>query len=224
MIQDSAISKLAHVCRRTQAARKAWGQFLVQFSWNWFGTVTFRNRMSREKAWQICHSFLCGIQNASNTPLGWFAVEGRGSLNGRLHLHFLLAGIPTLQPRECERSWFRLAGGPQPLSSMTTTEVRLTTVLGICTNQVSSTTSAITFPGSGSRRNQLASSVLRTLKINASKTLTSLLQASNRRPDLAMAAAQFSVEVKQEFNPSARVDGFAHKEKIWATRLRPPRL
>ena len=109
-MQDSAIAKLAHVRRQIKAARKGWGEFLVQFSWNWFGTITFRNRVSREKAWQTCHSFLRGIQNTSNTPVGWFAVEGRGSLNGRLHFHILLAGIPSLETRECERVWFRLAG------------------------------------------------------------------------------------------------------------------
>lgn len=109
-MQDSTIAKLEHFRQQTKATRKEWGEFLVQFLWSWFGTVTFRRRVSREQAWQICHSFLCRIQNASNAPVGWFAVEGRGSLNRRLHFHLLLAGVPNLETHEWERVWFRLAG------------------------------------------------------------------------------------------------------------------
>jgi hypothetical protein len=106
---DSSISRFARTRQQTRLARKAWGAFLTEFLWSWFGTLTFRDRISRETAWRTCHAYLCNIQNA-NSPLGWFVVEGRGRLLGRLHFHFLLAGTPNIGPRECEQAWFRLGG------------------------------------------------------------------------------------------------------------------
>jgi hypothetical protein len=108
---DSAISRLRRIHQQTRAAREVWGIFLSEFLWQWFGTLTLRDQVSREAAWKTCHAFLHEIQDASASPLGWFVVEGRGRFLGRLHFHFLLAGIPdSIGPREYERAWFRLAG------------------------------------------------------------------------------------------------------------------
>jgi len=88
---------------------REWGEFLNTFSWNWYCTLTFRYMISPGLARQYYRDFFADIQNVSDSPLGWFAVEERGSL-GRLHVHALLIGMEHLNRREWERAWFKRAG------------------------------------------------------------------------------------------------------------------
>jgi hypothetical protein len=112
LAHNTQILRLARSCQQNKEARTAWGQFLTEFMWEWFATLTFRKSICPELAWRRCRAFLDEIQNASNCHLGWFAVEGRGVL-GRFHLHALLVGCAHLRPREWERAWFRQAGTAQ---------------------------------------------------------------------------------------------------------------
>ena len=110
--QESYTLYRAFRCDYQQAwsVRKAWGAFLAAFSWRWFGTLTFRMRVSRETAWRTLHAFMSEIQGPADSSLGWFVVEGTGTLFGRIHFHFLVTGTPASDRRDCERMWFRLAG------------------------------------------------------------------------------------------------------------------
>jgi hypothetical protein len=96
--------------RQPSPARQAWGEFLQEFRWQWFVTLTFRHQISTGTAWQICREFLCNTQNISRYPLGWFAVGGRVARCHRLHFHLLLAGARDLRSRELERNWYGRAG------------------------------------------------------------------------------------------------------------------
>src|SRR3954471_22086969 len=91
---------------------RSWAAFLSKFDWKWFVTLTFRHPLSAARAHLCFTAFIAEMENASNSPLFWFAVEERGA-TGRVHIHLLVLGVDPRLKRKWEATWFSCAGTAQ---------------------------------------------------------------------------------------------------------------
>jgi hypothetical protein len=65
----------------------AWGEFLSQFCWNWFVTLTFRDYVKSFRAHRLFGYFVRDIEKAAGQPIIWFRADEIGPQGGRFHMH-----------------------------------------------------------------------------------------------------------------------------------------
>jgi hypothetical protein len=88
----------------------AWGQFLSQFSWDWFLTLTFRDPVKSFRAHRLFGYFVRDIECAANQPIIWFRADEIGSQGGRFHMHALMGNVAHLRRMFWIDRWGDLAG------------------------------------------------------------------------------------------------------------------
>lgn len=89
---------------------EAWGQFLSQFPWDWFVTLTFREPVPSFRAYRMFRRFVADIERAAGLPIAWFLVFEYGARNGRLHIHALMSNTAHLSRLWWLDEWNRRAG------------------------------------------------------------------------------------------------------------------
>lgn len=90
--------------------RGAWGQFLSQFPWDWFVTLTFRNEVPTFRAYRMVESFLRDIEADAGVPIHWFRGDEYGPRLGRLHMHLLIGNVAHLRRLYWMDEWNVRAG------------------------------------------------------------------------------------------------------------------
>ena len=90
--------------------RTAWGEWLSEWPWDWWATLTFRGEgYSHAAASRAFERFARRLQRDSPS-LGYFVGHEVGNL-GRLHLHALLGGLsPFTSRRAAWGFWFEKHG------------------------------------------------------------------------------------------------------------------
>tara|TARA_Y100000310_G_C20686271_1_gene819241 strand:- start:2906 stop:3349 length:444 start_codon:yes stop_codon:yes gene_type:complete len=85
-----------------------YGEWLGQFDWQWFVTLTFRHdppkpltALRKYRRWEKSNDLFF-----PSNPYSFIATED-GSKFGRLHLHSLVGGQGMGQPKAAWQSWFR---------------------------------------------------------------------------------------------------------------------
>ena len=89
---------------------EAWGQFLSQFPWDWFVTLTFREPVPSFRAYRMFRRFTADIERAAGMPIAWFLVFEYGARTGRLHVHALMLNVAHLSRLWWLDEWNRRAG------------------------------------------------------------------------------------------------------------------
>lgn len=89
---------------------KAWGQFLSQFSWDWFVTLTFRDCVLSFRAHRLFGYFVRDLEKAAGIPIFWFRADEIGSHGGRFHIHALIGNVAHLRRMTWMDRWNDWAG------------------------------------------------------------------------------------------------------------------
>lgn len=89
---------------------QAWGQFLSQFSWDWFVTLTFRDWVKSFRAHRLFGYFVRDLEQAAGQPIFWFRADEIGPQGGRFHLHALVGNVGHLRRMFWVDYWNELAG------------------------------------------------------------------------------------------------------------------
>lgn len=89
---------------------EGWGQFLSQFSWDWFLTLTFRDWVVSFRAHRLFGYFVRDLENAAGIPIFWFRADEIGPHGGRFHIHALIGNVAHMRRMTWVDRWDRLAG------------------------------------------------------------------------------------------------------------------
>ncbi len=89
---------------------EGWGQFLSQFSWDWFVTLTFRDEVKSFTAHRLFGRFARAIERAAEQPIFWFRADEIGSRGGRFHIHALFGNVSHLRRLFWMDRWSEVAG------------------------------------------------------------------------------------------------------------------
>jgi hypothetical protein len=100
-----------------RALQEAWINWLGQWRWEWYCTLTFRDEVHPEAAEKRFRTFVKHINRSLYGPR-WYK-HGQGirwvraleyQRRGVIHFHALLAGADDLPPRRWTATWHELAG------------------------------------------------------------------------------------------------------------------
>jgi hypothetical protein len=75
---------------------EGWGDFLSQFHWDWFVTLTFNFDVKTFTAHRRCATWLRELENAAGSPIFWFRGDEYGERFGRFHMHLLIGNVAHL--------------------------------------------------------------------------------------------------------------------------------
>jgi hypothetical protein len=89
---------------------EAWGDFLSQYQWEWFMTLTFREPVPSYRAYRLFRRYVADIRRAAGIPIAWFMVFEHGAGTGRLHIHALLLNVAHLSRLWWMDEWDHRAG------------------------------------------------------------------------------------------------------------------
>jgi len=101
-----------------KALRIAWTEFLGQWQWMWFCTMTFRDVVHPEAANKTFKYFISKLNRSLYGPR-WFKRAGGGvpwcrglefQRRGVIHYHALLGSVQDARPWVWMQKWDRLAG------------------------------------------------------------------------------------------------------------------
>lgn len=84
---------------------QAWGEFLSQFHWDWFVTLTFEGDVKTFTAERRCKSWLRSLEKAAGMPIAWFCSDEYGDRTGRFHLHLLISNVSHLRRLTWMKRW-----------------------------------------------------------------------------------------------------------------------
>lgn len=88
----------------------AFGQFLSQFLWDWFLSLTFRDEVTSFRAHRLFARFVSELEKAAGIPIFWFRADEIGPRGGRFHLHALIGNVAHLRRMSWIDRWGQLAG------------------------------------------------------------------------------------------------------------------
>lgn len=94
----------------TRQLSVAWGQFLSQFSWDWYVTLTFRDGVGSFRAHRLFGFFVRDMEKAAGIPIFWFRADEIGPRGGRFHIHALIGNVAHLRRLTWMDRWHDLAG------------------------------------------------------------------------------------------------------------------
>jgi len=98
------------VSQSQRQLREAWGQFLAQFPWDWFVSLSFREMVPTFRAHRLVRYFLSDIEKAAGVPIFWFRTDEYGEHTGRFHIHVLVGNVAHLRRLDWMDEWNRRAG------------------------------------------------------------------------------------------------------------------
>jgi hypothetical protein len=87
-----------------------WGEFLSQFEWDWFVTLTFRDWVKSFRAHRLFDLFVRELEKAAGQRIFYFRVDEIGPQGGRFHLHALIGNVAHLRRMFWMDYWDKLAG------------------------------------------------------------------------------------------------------------------
>jgi hypothetical protein len=90
---------------------QSYGEFLGEFPWEWYGTLTFRDKVSPRMAFKLFNKWKVMLKKATGHRIEYvLAIEPTPSRNATPHLHFLLLGVGDEKEYEWEQQWYILGG------------------------------------------------------------------------------------------------------------------
>lgn len=83
----------------------AWGDFLSQYRWDWFVTLTFEGDVKTFTAHRRCNVWLRSLEKAAGQPIAWFRGDEFGEKFGKFHMHLLIANVAHLHRFTWMKQW-----------------------------------------------------------------------------------------------------------------------
>jgi hypothetical protein len=74
----------------------SFGEFLAEFHWDWFVTLTFADDVKTFTAHRRCEAWLKSLEKAAGQPISWFRGDEYGEKFGKLHIHMLIGNVAGL--------------------------------------------------------------------------------------------------------------------------------
>jgi hypothetical protein len=82
----------------------------VRYDWQWFCTLTIRPGIRPLALAQLFQDWIAAIKQDEGQKISWIRVIERGGLEGRLHIHALIAGTKFFSPTVSAEHWSDIAG------------------------------------------------------------------------------------------------------------------
>jgi hypothetical protein len=92
---------------------EAWGDFLANYRWSWFVTLTFREETKSFRGHRRFNAFIRALEKATKREVPFFRADQLGDVNGRFHFHALIANVDDLRRLTWMDWWNRLNGFAQ---------------------------------------------------------------------------------------------------------------
>jgi len=89
--------------------RELWSEWLNEYDWNWWTTLTFRNKVTKKAANKKWNRWLRAIEEETEVSPGYFRVTENQERNV-LHFHALMLGVEHLRRLTFMDRWFEIAG------------------------------------------------------------------------------------------------------------------
>ena len=83
----------------------SWGEFLSEFHWDWFVTLTFEGGVKTFTARNRCNGWLRDLEKAAGQPIIWFRGDEYGERLGKFHMHLLIGGVAHLHRFTWMKRW-----------------------------------------------------------------------------------------------------------------------
>jgi len=77
--------------------KETWAKWLNGYSWEWFVTLTFRHRQSRQGADRKWYKWLRKLENELGEQIGYFRCSEIQKTRNAIHFHALLLNITKLE-------------------------------------------------------------------------------------------------------------------------------
>jgi len=90
--------------------RESWADFLNGFNWDWWVTLTFRDRQTTKSANRKWNVWLKGLENELDDRVGYFRVTEIQRLRNCLHFHALMLNLRGARRLTWMDEWERIAG------------------------------------------------------------------------------------------------------------------
>jgi hypothetical protein len=84
---------------------EGWGDFLSQFSWDWYATWTFADDVKTFTAHNRLARWLRDLEKAAGSPIAWFRGDEYGERFGKFHMHGLIANVAHMGRFQWMRRW-----------------------------------------------------------------------------------------------------------------------
>lgn len=105
------VNREAQEAKRHHQAQQDLGNFIDDLDyWDWIGTITFRRAVASERAFRLVKDWSSRVEKAAGGRITSAMAVSRGEFGGRVHIHFLLAGVDNLDMKEWETNAIRLFG------------------------------------------------------------------------------------------------------------------
>jgi hypothetical protein len=97
--------------QKTQnVTKESYINWWTTYCWTWFGTLTFRDGISKQRASRLFRKFIAVLEEKEGTAISWVCVAEYGPENGKLHFHAVIAGVKRTDIGDATRLWRRMAG------------------------------------------------------------------------------------------------------------------
>jgi hypothetical protein len=110
LVSETLLEREECVFSMNRQLAEAWGQFLSQYPWDWFVTLTFREPVGSFRAHRLFGYFVRDLEKAAGVPIFWFRADEIGPNGGRFHIHALVGNVENLRRMTWVDCWDRLAG------------------------------------------------------------------------------------------------------------------
>lgn len=87
--------------------KKTWSEWLNEYDWDWWTTLTFRNKVTKKVADRKWYQWLRAIEEKAEP--GYFRTTENQERNV-LHFHALMLGVKHLRRLTFMDRWFEIAG------------------------------------------------------------------------------------------------------------------
>ena len=110
------------ICKQTSPSRgngysehanvkRAWGEWLRQWRWDWWVTLTFRYPVSTRQAHRLWKEWIHLLEHSVQSKVHYVRVTEYQRFRGDIpHFHALLLGVREQQPKRWEGTWNNLGG------------------------------------------------------------------------------------------------------------------
>lgn len=90
--------------------RESWATFLNNFNWDWWVTLTFRDKQTTNSANRKWNVWLKGLENERDNKVGYFRVTELQRLRNNIHFHALMLNLRGIRRLTWMDEWDRIAG------------------------------------------------------------------------------------------------------------------
>ena len=94
---SSSISNYIQSCGQVKSLKESWAEFINQWRWQWWITLTFRDNVTRKTAQRKWNQWLRSIEKELKDEVGYFRASELQSARNVLHFHSLVLNIDRLE-------------------------------------------------------------------------------------------------------------------------------